>query len=221
MPPHPPKHLHGRPLDPIERTSEVLFGVFMALTFTGAVSAASAGREEIREALVGALGCNVAWGLADAVMYLVNLRTERGRDLAALRAARRGGDPAIARQALADSLPTAVASVARDEELDALAGRLAALPDLPKQAWLGPRDWLAALTILVVVVLSTFPLVVPFLLLDDARMALRWSHGVALVLLFGCGFQLGRHGRGSPLRNGLWMMLMGAALVVVIILLGG
>lgn len=219
--PHSPIHLHGRPLDPIERTSEVLFGVFMALTFTGAVSAASAGRDEIREALVGALGCNLAWGLADAVMYLVNLRTERGRDLAALHAARRSDEPAAARRILADALPPVVASVARDEELDALVRRIGALPEPPPRPWLGPRDWFAALTILVVVVLSTFPLVVPFLVLDDARTALRWSHGVALLLLFACGFQLGRHGRGSPLRNGLWMMLTGAALVAVIILLGG
>jgi hypothetical protein len=47
-------------LDPIERVSEIIFGLIMALSFTGAVSAATAGREEIRTVLFAALGCNLA-----------------------------------------------------------------------------------------------------------------------------------------------------------------
>ena len=49
-----------RVLDPISRVSEILFGLIMALTFTGTISAASAGREEVRTLLVGAIGCNIA-----------------------------------------------------------------------------------------------------------------------------------------------------------------
>jgi hypothetical protein len=58
-------------LSPVDRVSELLFGLFMALTFVGAVSVAEAGREEIRGMFVAALGCNLAWGLVDAVMYLI------------------------------------------------------------------------------------------------------------------------------------------------------
>jgi hypothetical protein len=53
-------------LDPMDRISEVLFGVIMVLTFTGALSIATADRLEVREMLVGALGCNLAWGVIDA-----------------------------------------------------------------------------------------------------------------------------------------------------------
>ena len=38
----------GGLLDPIDRNSEILFGLFMVLTFTGTLSAATAGREEVR-----------------------------------------------------------------------------------------------------------------------------------------------------------------------------
>ena len=55
-------------LHPVDRVSELIFGLFMALTFVGVVSMATAGREEIHTMLVAALGCNVAWGLVDAVM---------------------------------------------------------------------------------------------------------------------------------------------------------
>ena len=55
-----------RVLEPIERVSEVLFGLIMVLTFTGSLSVAEAGREDVRTMLIGALGCNLAWGIIDA-----------------------------------------------------------------------------------------------------------------------------------------------------------
>ena len=80
-------------LDPIERLSEVLFGLIMVLSFTGSLSAATAGREEVRTMLFGAIGCNLAWGIVDAVMYLITRLTERGRDILTLRAMRQAADP--------------------------------------------------------------------------------------------------------------------------------
>lgn len=208
-------------LDPVDRTTEVLFGVFMALTFTGAVSVASAGREEVRDAFVGALGCNLAWGLVDGVIHLVNLTSSRGRDLRVVHALRRQRDPAAVRAVLTEALPPGLVRVLRPEELDDMARRVLALPDLPRRPWLRLRDYLDALAIACLVFASTFPLVLPFLLLDDARTALRWSHGVALLLLFACGARLGLHAGRPPLRAGLWMVLVGVVLVALIIALGG
>ena len=52
-----------RVLEPIERISEVLFGLIMVLTFTGSLSAAESGQAEVRAMLIGAIGCNLACGL--------------------------------------------------------------------------------------------------------------------------------------------------------------
>src|SRR5262245_28378312 len=60
-----------RPLEPIDRISEVLFGLIMVLTFTGSLSVAEAGHEDIRTMLIGALGCNLAWGVIDGILYLM------------------------------------------------------------------------------------------------------------------------------------------------------
>src|SRR4030095_1819511 len=46
-----------RVLDPVERISEVLFGLIMVLTFTGSLSVAEAGRDDVRTMLICALGC--------------------------------------------------------------------------------------------------------------------------------------------------------------------
>ena len=68
-----------RVLEPIDRVSEVLFGLIMVLTFTGSLSVAEAGRDDVRTMLIGALGCNLAWGIIDGVLYLMGCLAEKGR----------------------------------------------------------------------------------------------------------------------------------------------
>ena len=55
-----------RILDPMDRISEVLFGLIMALTFTCTLGVAAA---EVRTMLIGALGCNLAWGIIDGGVH--------------------------------------------------------------------------------------------------------------------------------------------------------
>src|SRR6185503_16237624 len=100
-----------RVLEPIERISEALFGLIMVLTFTGSISVAEAGREDIRTMLIGALGCNLAWGIIDAIMYLMACLSERGRDLRTILAVRKETQPEKAHRIIADALPDAVVPV--------------------------------------------------------------------------------------------------------------
>ena len=79
-------------LSPVDRISELLFGLFMALTFVGAVSVTEAGQDDIRAMLAAALGCNLAWGLVDAVMYLVRTVADRGRLITLIRSVRSAPD---------------------------------------------------------------------------------------------------------------------------------
>jgi len=91
-----------RVLDPIERILEILFGLIMVLTATAAVGVVTADRAQIRTMLIAALGCNLAWGIIDAGMYLMACLHERGRGILALRAARETTDAAAARRIIAD-----------------------------------------------------------------------------------------------------------------------
>ena len=79
-------------LDPVDRASEILFGLIMALTFTCSISVAQAGESEVRTMLMGALGCNLAWGVIDGVFYLMARLVERGEGLMTLRAVRQTTD---------------------------------------------------------------------------------------------------------------------------------
>ena len=96
----------ARVLDPIERVSEVIFGLLMAMTFIGSLSVATAGREEVRTMMITALGCNLAWGLADAVMYLV-ARSPNGRNRALLARLRWRGGRGAGQALVAGTLPLA------------------------------------------------------------------------------------------------------------------
>ena len=73
--PAAPPVVQAPALTPVDRVSGVIFGLIMALTFTGSLSVATADRNEVRTMLIGALGCNIAWGLVDAVMYPSSTRS--------------------------------------------------------------------------------------------------------------------------------------------------
>src|SRR5512145_2610554 len=100
-----PVHSSRRVLQPIERISEVLFGLIMVLTFTGSLSVAEAGRDDVRTMLIAALGCNLAWGIIDGVLYLMGALAASGSGLAAVRAVRRAGTAADAHGHIAEVLP--------------------------------------------------------------------------------------------------------------------
>jgi hypothetical protein len=120
-----------RVLEPIDRLSEILFGLIMVLTFTGSLSVAEVGREDVREMLIGALGCNVAWGIIDALFYLMACLAEKARDLKKLQAVRATNDVGVGQRLVADALPEPVANVLKADELEQIRARLAQLPNRP------------------------------------------------------------------------------------------
>lgn len=212
---------HERVLDPVERLSEVLFGLIMVLSFTGSISVASAEREEVRSVLVGAIGCNLAWGLVDGVMYLLTLVIERGRTLAIGRAVRASRDPEQGRRLLMEALPEPLGELLETPAIEGARKKLSALPDFPEGPRLHGRDWLGALGVFLLVFLSTFPVVVPFLFFSPLHRSMRISNGVAIAMLYLAGHFLGRYAGLGPVRTGLVMVAVGIVLVGVTIALGG
>ena len=103
----------GRVLDPMERISETLFGLIMALTFICSLGIATGANINIQTMLIGALGCNLAWGIVDGGLYLLARINERGDKILILRAIRQAPDSKTAQRAIADALPAELASVLR------------------------------------------------------------------------------------------------------------
>lgn len=208
-------------LSPVDRISEMLFGLLMALSFTGAVSVADAGEGEIRELFIAAFGCNLAWGLVDAVMYLVRLVTDRGRSLTLVHSVKAAPDAQAGRALIERSLSRAVAVLVSPAEVEAIRGRIVALPSVPARPFLRWDDLSAAVAVFLFVVAATFPVVLPFALMQDVGTAKNVSRGIALVMLFFGGLGLGRYAGYGSWKVGFIMAGLGIVLVGAIKVLGG
>jgi hypothetical protein len=131
----------------------------MVLTATCSLSVAQAGRAEVRVMFISALGCSVAWGIVDAVMYLVSRLAERRQKIDVLRTLRTAADSGEARRLVAAAVPPEIASLVRPLEDEDLLRRVKELPSL-RSVLLTPRTGTVAIFLLVV--LSTPPVAVPF-----------------------------------------------------------
>jgi VIT1/CCC1 family predicted Fe2+/Mn2+ transporter len=171
--------------------------------------------------LFGALGCNLAWGLIDAIFYLLACLSQRGHGIKLMQALRTTTDADLAHSIIADALPPALASVLSPEDLEAMRQKLTRLPQLPTRLWLPKDDWLGALSVFLLVMLSTFPVVIPFIFIKEASLALLVSNGIAIVLLFLTGYAYGRYAWHYPWRTGIVMVILGVALVGITKALGG
>jgi hypothetical protein len=210
-----------RLLDPMERISEVLFALIMVLTFTCSFSAAEAGRDDVRAMLMGALGCNLAWGIIDAVFYLMDCFSSRGRAILNLGALQRVTSPSEGHRIISQALPPVLVSVLSSSDLETLRQRLNLVRDIPKRPFVSGREWLGAIGVFLVVVLSTLPVIAPFALINDARVALRTSNAIAVIMLLLAGYAFGRYAGQRPWRMAVVMVLVGAAMVGIAICLGG
>lgn len=211
----------GGILNPVDRISEVLFGLIMVLTFTGCISAATDGKDEIRELLWAALGCNVAWGLVDAVMYLMNLLIERGHAINIIHKLQRSGNPKSERSIIRDEIQPLIAHLLQDAELDQLATRIKQLPPPEKKNIISNTDIFAALQIFLLVFLCTLPVALPFAIFDEVPLAMRVSNAVALVMLFIGGFKLAAYAGFRPWITALLYAMIGVLLVALTMALGG
>jgi VIT1/CCC1 family predicted Fe2+/Mn2+ transporter len=213
-------HSSGRVLDPIDRISEVLFGLIMVLTFTGSLSVAETGREEVRTMLIGALGCNIAWGIIDAILYLMGCLTEQAHARKTLQAIQATTDQKAADRIIREALPRVLATILSAAEIASIHERLKQGRE-PDPTRLHKHHWKGAIGVFLLVFLSTFPVAVPFLIMHNAIPALRVSNVIAVSMLFLTGFAYGRITSKNPWMVGFGMVVLGSLLVGMAIALGG
>ncbi|HRI13340.1 MAG TPA: VIT1/CCC1 transporter family protein [Verrucomicrobiota bacterium] len=193
----------------------------MVLTFTGSLSVAEVGRSEIRAMLIGALGCNLAWGLIDGIMYLMACLSEQAQRIRVLRSVRQARDAGAAHRVISGALPPAVASALEPADFEKIYLHLNQLPEPAAHPRLRSQDWRGALVVFLLVFVSTLPVVLPFVVMQETRLALRVSNGIAMAMLFLTGYAFGRCAGYRPWLMGTSMVVLGGVLVGLTIALGG
>ena len=215
----------ARHLDPGSHMGEILFGLIMTLTFTLAAGIVidEEGRAGAREMLVGIIGCNLAWGVIDGVLYVLGQVFERGRVRRIGSNVRLATSDAQAREMVAaeydGSLATVTNEPARQHLYQSIVDHVRSAPPEPNR--LRREDLLGGLAAGWLVVACSFPAVLPFVFLDDPRLALRVSNVILLGLLFFVGWRVARHTLARPWIAGVMFLLVGVLLVALAIPLGG
>ena len=211
-----------RHLDPADRLGEVLFGLIMALGITGAVRL---GREQAdnHALFVGIFGCNLAWAIVDGVMYVLTALFERGRKARLFREISRAPSEAAALQRIGDELDGPLLDLTTAEERGQLHRWILMVLRRaePAAPGLHRADLLGGVAVALVIVVATFPVVTPYLLVTNPHLAVRLSHLIAVTLLFLLGAWWGRVVGGRSLRIAGGLTLLGLTLVLITIVLGG
>jgi hypothetical protein len=213
-------------LDPGSVMGELLFGLIMTLTFTlgAGLVIEEEGREGAREMLIGILGCNLAWGIIDGVLYVLGQIFERGQLRRLVSRIRDSTADDERRALIADELDPMLAPLTSDaarREFYSTMVHGAQTRELSANR-VRREDLMGGLAAGLLVFACSFPAVLPFALLDDPNLALRISNAILIGLLFYVGYQHARkHTLALPWLVGLVFALLGVFLVAVAIPLGG
>jgi VIT1/CCC1 family predicted Fe2+/Mn2+ transporter len=212
-----------RYLDPSACMAELLFGVIMTLTFTlGAGLVIEEGPDATRELLIGVIGCNIAWGVIDGLLYIFGAMYERGLGYRASTVLAKEGRAAAAAKLdhhLEENYGAALSAETRGTVRDELIEHLVAMK--PAQVTMSKEDWYGALASFILVVLTAVPAVLPFLLLDDRMLALRVSNLLLVGLISLIGWLWAGCINANRSRIALGMAVGGLVLVQITIMLGG
>ena len=213
-----------RYLDPASRRGEVLFGLIMVLgaTLTAGLTVAE-GAQGMRQLLRAAIGCNIAWGIIDAVMYVMNCMTERGEKARLIRAIQGATDQRAALDIIRSEIEPRFEMLTGPEDREALCRSILnylAHGTAPK-ATVIKDDLYGALVCFWLVFLSCLPAAVPFLIFSEPVRALRVSNFLLIAMLFFAGHKWAQYANTNRMVAGLVMVAIGLALVGVAILLGG
>jgi hypothetical protein len=212
-------------VDPSTMLAEVLFGLITTLTFTlgAGLTLDEQGRRGARELLIALIGCNIAWGIIDAMLYLLAEVFDRGRLGRVHYAVRRTKDEEAATHLVASELDDLLCEVTQPEERAALYRRIVSnMRSRPGSVnRIRKADVLGSLASFACVFCASLPAAIPFLLIDRARLALRVSNAILLALLFVIGYFFARTTMGRPWLAGMVMLGGGLILVAMAIALGG
>lgn len=208
----------------VGRLQEIIYALIMVITVSSTVSRTLPDTEEGIQMLVFAvLGCNIAWGIVDGVMYVLTNLFNRNKCLKMIKDATSAvtGEEALS---IIDGefnppfewmLDGAERRKLNEEILDHI------LRINPPKTRVTRDDVVGGAFCFVVTFLTTLPAVVPFYMIHEMEPAIRVSNAIALSMLFLAGVEYARYTGKNLLKTAVSLVALGVVVVIVNILLGG
>jgi len=218
-----PRKLPERYLAPEERLSEILFGLIMVLSIVSATKIGLAeGETSIHTMIIAALGCNIAWGIVDGVMFVLEGIFARARyaDLIMkLKSNDRNSAFSALKREIGETADLILDKAGKEQVYSEVMRSASHLQ--PEKPRVSKDDVVGAVACFLLVFVSTFPVLIPFFFMRNLGLATRISNLIAIVMLFYLGYEQAKYTNQNRLQLGLVMVILGCAIVVVTILLGG
>jgi hypothetical protein len=223
-----------RPYDylyPHERLVEIIYGLVIALTITNAVRAITgAGSIDIKLMAETALGAGIAWGIIDAVLYILVVVYQRNRYAHISLELKWIKDDQEAMAIIQEDLEDSIIGTLDAEHQEAIYKLVldaqrrsiyASNLGQTKTINIGREDFFGAFQVFLAMLLATLVVVAPLWLISPAHVAVLVSNLVALVSLFIVGYFWARHTNLPKTRFGLVLVLIGAGIIGITLVLGG
>jgi VIT1/CCC1 family predicted Fe2+/Mn2+ transporter len=173
--------------------------------------------------MVALVGCNIAWGVIDAVFYLMGSLFSRNRRVRFVRQLQAAASDEEAISLIREEFALGGEPPTRAE--DRAAFHRSVLEMLrhasAQRAHFRSEEFAAAAIILVLVSLTALPGLIPLLLIDHVDSALRSANALQVVLLFVIGYRWAHYAGTPGWRGAMIVGLLGVALVLVAVALGG
>lgn len=211
-------------LEPAEQLSQLLFGLMMVLIFTlGAGSIVADGDDATRTLFLSVLGCNVAWGVIQGWMYVIDAVFDRSHSARLVRSVQEAADDGQAMALLREELGPDLEGLASEEGRDRLYEDIyATVKGAPvPRSKVNRHDLYGSIAVFFLVFITVIPALLPFLIIDDLRLALRVSNLLLVLILFFAGFRWATLTNTNRWRAGFAIMLGGIIMVAIAQALGG
>ncbi len=213
-----------RYLDLASQLGEILFGLIMVLagTLTASFKVAE-GKAGVRQLLLTAIGCNVAWGIIDAIMYVMNSMIVRRGKMRLVEAVQSSPNTEAALSLIHDEIEPELQELLHPKAAKAFSKSVYQniVGAYITEKILTKEDLLGALACFWLVFVSCLPAALPFLIFSQPDLALRISNLLLIGMLFYVGQKWARYAGRNPFVIGSTMVAVGLALVGLTILLGG
>jgi hypothetical protein len=191
-------------LRPQDSLTETVSGLIMMLSITLAAGVATnAGRDGAGTLVLAVVGCNVAWGIIDATLYMMSSMFDRRRKIRLAHAIRAAPSETAALAAIRRELDPYLQSVTRVEDREQLYRSISVVMAHGSLDPAGARreDFVGALAVFCLVIAATVPAVLPFLVIGDPWHAMRVSNVLLVGLLFIAWLPLGAVCRPQSLAS--------------------
>lgn len=219
-----------RHLDMEDILLEVIFGLLIVMTFTMAFRAVDTYlaadefvENQVQRMLLAAIGCTFAWGIIDAVITVMTNVADRAREARIVANIRNSTSDEeaiiIIGKVLDDEIRAVTSKTERERFYKHIAGKARTLT--PQPEGIRRDDVYSAIVVMMAAMSATLPALIPYLFVKDPMWAIRLSNLIAVAMLFGVGYTWARAIGGKPIKMGLLVAVVGVAIILVAIPLGG